>query len=278
MPIVNLLLRYLLLPCAVWLGLWSAACAQGGPPYLTNDPGTPGNANWEINIGALPTTVHGATSYQLPQLDLNFGVGDRIQLTYEIPYVLATGSGEPSHTGWSNAFPGVKWRFLDQGDSGWQVSTFPQFETALSSAAQARGLGQPGSRLLLPLEAAHKVGPFDVDVEAGYYLPRGGVHERIFGLVVGRELSERFEMDLELYDDRASGALPHSTTLDIGGRYKLGRSFIALFMAGRSINGTANDQPEFMGYFGIQILLSNYGLSLATDATPEVEPQSLTRP
>jgi hypothetical protein len=278
MPIVNLLLRYLLLPCAVWLCLWSAACAQGGPPYLTNDPGTPGNANWEINIGALPTAVHGATSYQLPQLDLNFGVGDRIQLTYEIPYVLATASGEPSHTGWSNAFPGVKWRFLDQGDSGWQVSMFPQFETALSSAAQARGLGQPGSRLLLPLEAAHKIGPFDVDAEAGYYLPRGGVHERIFGLVVGRELNERFEMDLELYDDRASGAPPHSTTLDIGGRYKLGRSFIALFMAGRSINGTGNDQPEFMGYFGIQILLSNYGLSLATGASPDVEPQSLTRP
>jgi hypothetical protein len=85
-------------------------------------------------------------------------------------------------------------------------------------------------------------------------------------------------MDLELYDDRASGAPPHSTTLDIGGRYKLGRSFIALFMAGRSINGTGNDQPEFMGYFGIQILLSNYGLSLATDASPEVAPQSFTRP
>jgi len=26
----------------------------GGPPYYTNDPGTPGNLNWEINLGYMP--------------------------------------------------------------------------------------------------------------------------------------------------------------------------------------------------------------------------------
>jgi hypothetical protein len=30
------------------------ALAQGGPPYYTNDPGTPGNLNWEINLGYMP--------------------------------------------------------------------------------------------------------------------------------------------------------------------------------------------------------------------------------
>ena len=25
--------------------------AQGGPPLLTDDPGTPGRNNWEINLG-----------------------------------------------------------------------------------------------------------------------------------------------------------------------------------------------------------------------------------
>src|SRR5580704_7385479 len=98
---------------ALLLLLWlpSMALAQGGPPYLTNDPGTPGNANWEINVGVLPTTLRGAASYQIPQFDLNFGLGDRIQLTYEVPYALATSSTTPSHTGWSNGLPGVKWRF-----------------------------------------------------------------------------------------------------------------------------------------------------------------------
>ena len=27
--------------------------AQGGPPYYTNDPGIPGNRNWEINFGGV---------------------------------------------------------------------------------------------------------------------------------------------------------------------------------------------------------------------------------
>jgi hypothetical protein len=79
--------------------------------------------------------------------------------------------------------------------------------------------------------------------------------------VVGHSLTDRLELDAELYDDRASGAQPHFTALDVGGRYRLSRSFFALFMAGRSVSGGAG-QPEFLGYAGIQILLSDYGRSL----------------
>jgi len=35
-------------------GAARSALAQGGPPYYTNDPGTPGPRNWEINIGYEP--------------------------------------------------------------------------------------------------------------------------------------------------------------------------------------------------------------------------------
>ncbi len=240
------------------------AAAQAGPPFLTNDPGTPGNANWEINIASMQIITRGAASYQVPQLDLNFGVGDRVQLTYEIPYVLQSNDGGAYQSGWSNAFPGVKWRFLDQGEDGWQASIFPQVETGTPASARDKGIAVPGPRYLLPLEVTHKLGPLDVDFEAGYYVGGHGQRERIFGLVAGRSVTERLELDAELYDDRAADAQPRSTTLGIGGRYKLSRSFIALFMAGRSVVGFAAGQPEFMGYIGVQCLLSNYGLSLNT--------------
>ena len=81
------------------LQLPALARAQGGPPFLTNDPGTPGDANWEINLGSMQSFVRGASSYQVPQLDINLGLGDRIQLTYEIPYGLQTSAGEPSRLG-----------------------------------------------------------------------------------------------------------------------------------------------------------------------------------
>jgi hypothetical protein len=248
---------------APWLP--SIVCAQAGPPFFTNDPGTPGNANWEINLAAAQTIARGTGSYQVPQIDLNYGLGDRIQLTYEIPYVLQSTDGEPRQSGWSNGYPGVKWRFFDQGNDGWRLSVFPQVETGVSAAAQQRGIGGPGPRFLLPIEASTTIGSVDLDLEAGYYFPRRGVNEQIIGLVAGHSFTDRLELDAEVYDDRATGAPPRYTLLDVGGRYKLSRGFIALFMVGRSISGTGAGQPEFSGYFGIQILLKDYGRSLAAE-------------
>lgn len=242
-----------------------ATRAQGGPPYLTTDPGTPGNANCEINIGSMQTIRQGLSAYQLPQLDINFGVGDRIQLTYEIPYVLQTSTGQPEQTGWSNAFYGVKWRFLDHGEGGWQISTFPQIESGGSALAQKNGIARNGPRLLLPVEVSKRVGPLDLNFEGGYYFPWHGPQERILGFVAGRQVTHRLELDGEIFNDRAMGALPHDTTFDFGGRFKFHQGFILLFMAGRSFNGNSSGQPEFVGYLGIQILLSKFGRELTKD-------------
>jgi hypothetical protein len=203
----------------------------------------------------------GTSFYQIPQIDMNFGLGDRIQLTYEVPYVIQTNAGRPLQSGWGNGYPGIKWRFLDLGEDGWQMSTFPQMETAGSELARQKGIAAAGPRYLLPLEVSKKLGSLAVDFEAGYYVAGHGPKERI---VAGRPVTERLELDTEVYDDRAYDAAPHSTTWDIGGRYKSGRGFIALFMVGRSRNGFAAEQPEFMGYVGVQILLSNYGRRLTS--------------
>ncbi len=245
------------------IGLFALApgtvLAQAGPPFLTNDPGTPGNANWEINLGSMQAIARGLASYQVPQIDLNFGVGDRIQVTYEVPYVLQTGPGQPLESGWSNGYPGVKWRFLDQGEDGWQMSAFPQVETGASIIARQKGIAVAGPRYLLPLEVTRKVGPLDVDLEAGYYFAGHAPRERILGFVAGRPVTGRLELDAEIYDDRAQHNNPHSTTLDLGGRFKLRRGIIALCMAGRSVNGFGEGQPQFIGYVGVQFLLSHYG-------------------
>jgi len=37
---------------ALLLGWTAQVLAQGGPPLLTDDPGTPGHRNWEINIAS----------------------------------------------------------------------------------------------------------------------------------------------------------------------------------------------------------------------------------
>lgn len=86
----------------MWL-LWMAsalgAWAQGGPPFITDDPATPGAGNWEINVGW--TGMHRAAGgeYELPNLDMNYGWGDRLQLKYELPLAAATDADRVTRAG-----------------------------------------------------------------------------------------------------------------------------------------------------------------------------------
>src|ERR1019366_9563170 len=75
------------------------AFAQGGPPYYTNDPGTPGHLNWEINLGYMPFYYSNQSVSHTPDLDLNFGVGDRIQLTYENAWLRVQNPSSPTKFG-----------------------------------------------------------------------------------------------------------------------------------------------------------------------------------
>ncbi|HEY3731171.1 MAG TPA: hypothetical protein VGL28_07930 [Steroidobacteraceae bacterium] len=236
--------------------------AQAGPPFLSNDPGTPGNANWEINVAVAPTVTRAAAAYQIPQLDVNYGLGERVQLTYEVPLVVQNRDGAPRTSGWGNSMAGMKWRFFDQGVDGWQVSTFPQIETGGSARAVDKGLAVLGPRYFLPIEIGRTLGGFEVGFEAGEFVPVRGLHETTLGLAFGHPLSSRLELTAELFNDRVSAPTPAQTTLDVGGRCRLRPGFIALFMAGRSIDGVAFGQPAFFGYFGVQILLSDYGRRL----------------
>ncbi len=71
------------------LGAVSAtAHAQGGPPFRTDDPETPGNRHWEVNFGFVGDRNATSGAYQVPDFDFNYGLGDRIQLKYELPIAL----------------------------------------------------------------------------------------------------------------------------------------------------------------------------------------------
>jgi hypothetical protein len=249
----------------LWLALFllipSIVRAQGGPPLLTNDPGTPGPKNWEINLAVMPVLRQNQNQFQLPQLDFNYGVGSTIQLTFEVPYVLQTVPGQNSSSGFSNAFPGVKWRFIDN-KNGWNVSIFPQLELTGPAGAVRKGIAESETRFLLPVEVQRNFGPLELDFEAGYYFPFHGHEERILGFSAGHTFTKKLEVIGEVYNDRAMGDLPHDTTWDLGGRYGFHKGLIFLFMAGRSFSGNASGQPNFLAYIGVQILLERNGLAL----------------
>jgi hypothetical protein len=232
-----------------------SANAQGGPPYYTNDPGTPGPFNWEINFGYMPFFYTGQSISHTPDVDINFGIGDRIQLTYENAWLRVQSPSSPVKFGLGQSNAGVKWRFYDAGENGLSVSVFPQIFVNNPNNAVRRGITPDTGAFQLPIEFTKKFGPIDLDYEAGYEFVHHGSDGWLTGIVLGHEFTHKFELDAELY---SQGTFHHSvnqTTFGIGGRYKIHRPIILLFMAGRSLAPSTSVQPYFVGYFGVQLLL-----------------------
>jgi hypothetical protein len=240
------------------LGLLAAttsAYAQGGPPYYTNDPGTPGNFNWEINLGYMPFYYSDHSVSHMPDVDINFGIGDRIQLTYENAWLRVQDLSSPAKFGLGQSNPGVKWRFYDAGDNGLSISIFPQFFLNNPGDAVQRGISPPNSAFLMPIEFHKKFGPVDLNYEVGYQFVHRGPNGWITGLVTGHDFTKKLEGDIEFYNQGTFQPSFNQPTIDVGLRYKIHSPIILLLMAGRGLESTGPAEPRFIGYFGIQILL-----------------------
>jgi hypothetical protein len=206
--------------------------------------------------------AHGNRDVQAPLLDLNYGLGDRIQLKYQTPYIWDSDRGAGYRGDVGNSLLGLKWRFYQQDrEGGWNISTYPQLDVNNpSSDSYARGLVPLGPRFLLPVEITRTFGPVDINFEAGYWFNRRAPDERILGLAFGRQFTKRLEGLTEVYDDVFLGGIQRSTTFDIGGRYQFHRRLLLLFMAGRTFgdfSGRASQQPYFIGYFGLQVQVTH---------------------
>jgi hypothetical protein len=247
-PLVfGLFISQLCCPCALK--------AQGGPPYYTNDPGTPGNRNWEINLGYMPFFCTGHSTSHIPDVDINYGLGDRIQLTYENAWLRDRKGNDAAKYGLGQDQLGVKWRFYENKEAGFEISAFPQLSINNPNHAVERGITPPGASLILPVEFRKTLGRIDVNWEVGYNAVHLGKDGWIAGLVVGTELSKKLELDAEFYGLGNFNNSENRQTLGAGARYKLRPPFILLLMAGRSVAPAHNDQPFFVGYFGVQFLL-----------------------
>jgi len=143
--------RCAFLPVAL-IVLAAAAHAQGGPPFRTDDPETPGNKHWEINFGWIGDRNPAAGAYQVPDFDFNYGLGDRIQLKYELPIAIEeTQPQAPTRTqpampgqvigGLGESLLGIKWRFYEHhpGDP----ALHNRFGTGLLSVFGRKPSGPP---------------------------------------------------------------------------------------------------------------------------------------
>ena len=229
------------------------AAAQGGPPFLTDDPGTPGAARWEINVAL--TFEHRPDEYlfQVPDLDVNYGLGDHIQLKYETAWNVGGSDGQLTDSALGNSHFGVKWRFLDREDASVDLSVYPQFDFNPVSTAEL-GLLDRSTELLLPIEAAMTIGPIEAAAEVGYDVVFVDTDGAIYGLVVGHVFGPVFlgaevhgESDINFEDDEL--------VINVGAVFELPPDHRLLASVGRSPRGAASGEPDLLAYLGLQLHL-----------------------
>jgi hypothetical protein len=232
------------------------AWAAGGPPMLTDDPGTPGDGHWEINIAALSSTSQAATTYQLPLIDMNYGVGDRVQLKIEMPWLFQEEKTGTSRNGAGDALAGVKWRFYDAGDNAWQISTYPQvsFGFPLLDPPGNTGLEDAGTSYLLPVEFKHGFEGFDVNFDLGrWFRPVQSGDSWIAGFVLTSEVSKGVELITELHDEKAVQSAQDELILNFGARYDLSEKYTLLLSAGRDLRNALGIWNSLLTYAGLQM-------------------------
>ncbi len=219
------------------------AFAQAGPPFRTDDPETPGNKHWEINFGWVGDRNPGSGAYQTPDFDINYGLGDRIQLKYELPIAveevrpLAAAGSQPAQPGsvaigLGDSLLGVKYRFYEHhpgdpwlgrnppsrtaqaGDAdepavNFSVGTYPQLSLNNPTSSVRRGVVAGGPDFFLPIESNARLGPIRMDGEVGYHFGNHALPQSwIRGLIVGHEFTDRTEAYLEIYDEQDANRIP----------------------------------------------------------------------
>ena len=230
-----------------------AAHGQGGPPMITDDPGTPGNGKWENNFAFTFESRNGERSFELPQIDLNYGAGDHIQLTLQAAPTVFEQDPHGAVGGLGETQLAVKWRFLDEAKAGFDVSMFPRILFNIQDSSARRGISEPGTRFQIPFQAAKTLGKWHLDAEAGPLVSTVGRGEWLYGFVAGYDLSKKTGLMAEVNTTSRTNFTQNVVILNFGFRHELDEHHVLIASIGHEIYD-ANQPLSLIGYLGIQFL------------------------
>ena len=232
----------------------AAARGQGGPPMITDDPGTPGDKHWEINIATSVEHRPGETAADFPAIDLNYGIGEHIQLTLQTAPVLLKREGHGLIGGLGGTEAAVKWRFLDQQQNGDGVdmSIFPRVIFNLVRSSPRRGLSEDGTRFQIPMQLSKTFGRWHANVEFGPHVSSVGRSEWLYGIVGGLDASKRTLFMAELQGTSRMNFTRDALTVNVGVHHEFSATRILIVSLGREIRSA--DSLATIGYFGMQLI------------------------
>jgi hypothetical protein len=244
-------------PVLVFLGLLGCAAsayAQGGPPLITDDPGTPGNGRWEINIPFTLERTREKKTFEAPRLDFNYGWGEHVQVKYEVAYTVVDEHERGSHSGIGDSLVGFKWRFRDEDKRGVAISVYPQLEFNTPPGVVRRGVEESGTNFFLPIEVGKAIGPLELAAEAGYEFVQHDRDRWQYGVVVGYPMTKWLELLGEVHGDVDQDFRRNDVIVNLGTRWELSDHVTLLLSCGRSLR-SSDDSPTLLVYAGLRFNL-----------------------
>jgi hypothetical protein len=239
--------------CCVTVGvgwLLTVDSTRAGPPFVTDDPEPPPPGGWEINVPFILERTSDETEMDAPLFDFNYGLPN-VQLKLEFPIEIVNENSEGTQAGPGDSLIGVKWRFLNNEQSQFQLGTYPQ--VLAPTGNHSRGLGEGSVAFVLPFLAQKSWEKWTLYGNIGYgWQTAAGTRDYFYaGAVLEREINERLELGVELFGNSPKEHGGRSElAFNVGGTWKLTKHLNLLFSDGRDIVG----DTHAMAYVGLQVL------------------------
>lgn len=233
----------------------------GSPPMVSDDTGTPGNGNWEINVVLAGDISKDSKAFELPLIDINYGIGDRLQLKYEVPYVVTCNARLDKNgdrtteqaSGFSSSNVGVKYRFYDNDRSGLSLAVYPQVEFRTPGSklegepdeGSEGGVAEEGATCALPIlltkEFQHASITANLDAERTTEDNHVDI-DASFG--VGTRLTDQLAVMGEIAGQDLNRADERRILLNVGFRLKIGSKQAFVGSVGHDIQDGADGQKH----------------------------------
>jgi len=219
----------------------------GGPPMITDDPGTPGKGNWEINFSVNSDLKKYEKEFETPLLDINFGFNERTQLKMEFPYLFAKTVPGEYRSRFGDITFGIKYRFLDEDKSGIAISLNPQITVATSS--------ESNNEYLFPLEIEKSFAKVVIGLDVRYTYISGDEDFIQNGLLLGFDFSERLVVMGEIvYWANVQKFDGVEGVVNLGMKYQMNDLFTFMTSLGTGLFSSTGDlRTTFISFVGFQI-------------------------
>lgn len=227
-----------------------------GPPLVTDDPETPGQGGWEINVSHRIERTRDAFLMESPLFDINYGLLENDQWKIEFPVLYLDSDEHGSHCGMGDLLLGWKYRFLEEKNHGMMASIYPQLSTPAGNANL--GLGSGHAEALFPFQVGKHFIEEKVFVygEIGYNVVFGQSESNRwkYGLAAQWQATEK----LELMGEVGGFAFPGGGEADdvffnLGLKREITKNVSLIASCGRSFRSRDLGTPDLLTYVGLQI-------------------------